>query len=247
MAAIKRLAVKEESILVHRIRLGKIVQSPGMGIRSFLANLRGQAALCNYTAKCSKCPHTHDYSAEIIKDHLIRGIADPEILSELVGDTTTDRTLEETVKFIAQKEQGKATRSVVGDSTNVIQSKTSFTPLHTGRSSCWACGGSPHGPRNDKDARSQRCPAWTFTCVKCSVKGHFSKYCSKCSDCSSWGHRDKSSRFCTQSPRAKSKQREMIDKSKTEFSSTKSMTLVEEEQEPSVFHQLCGSYSEPLA
>ena len=40
---IKRLAVRDESILVHRMRLGKMVQTPGMGIRTFLASLRGQA------------------------------------------------------------------------------------------------------------------------------------------------------------------------------------------------------------
>ena len=45
LAEIKRLAVKEESVLVHRMKLGKMAQSPGMSIRSFLANLRGQAAL----------------------------------------------------------------------------------------------------------------------------------------------------------------------------------------------------------
>ena len=45
LTEIRRLAVREESILVHRMRLGKMVQAPGMTIRTFLANLRGQAAL----------------------------------------------------------------------------------------------------------------------------------------------------------------------------------------------------------
>lgn len=42
MAAIKRLAVREESVLVHRIRLSKMVQPPGTSIRIFLASLRGR-------------------------------------------------------------------------------------------------------------------------------------------------------------------------------------------------------------
>ena len=46
LSDIKRLAVREESVLVHRMRLTKMVQGPGMGIRTFLANLRGQASLC---------------------------------------------------------------------------------------------------------------------------------------------------------------------------------------------------------
>ena len=51
LAAIKRLAVKEESRLVHRIKLTKMTQAPGTPIRTFLAALRGQASLCQYTAK----------------------------------------------------------------------------------------------------------------------------------------------------------------------------------------------------
>ena len=95
LAAMKRLAVKEESALVHRMKLSKMTQAPGTSIRTFFANLRGQAALCSYTVKCTEpgCTHTFDYSNEIIKDNLIRGIYDPEILSDLLGDTKTDRTL----------------------------------------------------------------------------------------------------------------------------------------------------------
>ncbi len=210
LAEIRRLAVKEESILVHRMKLGKMVQTPGQSIRTFLANLRGQAALCKLTIKCSEpgCTHTFDYSGEIIKDNLIRGISDPEILADLLGDPKTDRTLDEVVSFIAQKEQGKATRNAVGDCTGVINQSAGNTgtkPKHTpgnprfkteNQGKCWACGNSSHGPKNDKSTRSQKCPAWTTICVKCNVKGHFPKSCSKCSKCGIWGHRDGSSRFC---------------------------------------------------
>ena len=118
LAAIKRLAVKDESILVHRIKLNKMTQSPG----TFLANLRGQASLCQYKSTCKEagCTHVFDHSDEIIKDNLVRGIADPEIMSDLLGDPKTDRTLEETVSFIAQKEQGKATKTAVGDTVGAM-------------------------------------------------------------------------------------------------------------------------------
>ena len=66
---IKRLAVKQESTLVHRIRLGKMTQSPGTSIRTYLASLRGQAALCQYVKKCTvtDCTHTFDFSDEEIE------------------------------------------------------------------------------------------------------------------------------------------------------------------------------------
>ena len=210
LADIKRLAVKEESVLVHRMRLGKMTQAPGTGIRTFLASLRGQAALCKFTAKCAveNCNHVFDYSKEMIKDNLIRGISDPEILSDLLGDPKSDRTLDEVVSFIAQKEQGKATRHAVGDSAGAISQKgpskrnedrpQGRTSNSNGEqiSRCWACAGPSHGPKNDRGTRAKKCPAWTFTCAKCSIMGHYSKCCSKCSACGTWGHRDGSSKWC---------------------------------------------------
>ena len=207
LAAMRRLAVKEESALVHRIKLSKMTQAPGTSIRTFLASLRGQAALCNFTAKCQEpgCTHTFDYSNEFIKDNLIRGLADPEILSDLLGDAKTDRSLEETVTFIAQKEQGKATRSAVGDNVAGANTHTQpdkkFSrgkrkPEQPATGKCWACEGPSHGPRNDRNTRAQKCPAWSTDCEKCDVRGHFSKCCSKCEDCGHWGHRNGNSKFC---------------------------------------------------
>ena len=152
LAAIQRLAVKQESTLVHRIKLGRMTQAPGTPIRTFLAALKGQAALCKYTAKCKQagCTHEFDFSAEIIKDNLIRGIADPEILSVVLDDPVTNRSLEQTVDFIAQKEQGKSTRAAVGDSAAAITQASShkgrqsgqFTSgkVHQSDAKCWACG-----------------------------------------------------------------------------------------------------------
>ena len=93
-----------------------------MGIRTFLANLCGQASLCNFVAKCTEpgCAHTFDFSKDISKDNLIRGISDPDIQADLLGDAKTDHTLDEVMTFLVQKEQGKATRNAVGDCTAAI-------------------------------------------------------------------------------------------------------------------------------
>ena len=203
LAEIRRLAVREESVLVHRLRLGKMSQTPGMSIRTFLANLRGQAALCKFTAKCQKegCDHTFDYSNEIIKDNLVRGISDPEILAEILGDPNPNKTLEELVTLITQKEQGKATRAAVSDCVSAMggrrnQERIPEKPQRTFQGRCWACGGHSHGIKNDRGTREKQCPAWGSTCNKCTIKGHFTKYCTKCTHCGMWGHRDDKSRFC---------------------------------------------------
>ena len=101
--AIKGLAFKIESKLVHRIRMGQTSQAPGSSIRIFQATLKGQTKLCQYKFKCSACQVENDYSEEMILDQLIRGIGDKEILADLLGDTKTERTLVEVVEFIARK------------------------------------------------------------------------------------------------------------------------------------------------
>ena len=238
LATIKRLAVKEESTLVHRIRLSKMTQAPGMPIRTFLANLKGQASLCQYVATCKEpgCTHEYDFSTEIIKDNLIRGIADPEILSDILGDAKTDCTLEETVTFIAQKEQGRATRAAVGDSaSSMSQSSTKKYPqpaVNTEPTSkCWACGENTHGAKNDRNSRAKHCKAWGSTCARCSVKGHFTPNCSKCSACFSWGHRDSNSRWCQNNPRAKQKKK------------TDENLQVEDDSMGALYSQLCATES----
>ena len=238
LAAVKRLAVKEESTLVHRIKLSKMVQAPGTPIRTFLANLRGQASLCQYVAQCKEqgCRHEYDYSNEIIKDNLIRGIADPEILSDLLGDPKTDRTLEETVSFIAQKEQGKATRAAVGgDSTSAMSHPPRYRPpppTSNNENNCWACGEERHSKINNRNARAKLCEAWSHTCGKCSVRGHYDACCSKCTSCSSWGHRDKNSRWCPKNLRQKSMKGKPNDSVQTSDDHTATL-----------FDQLCATES----
>lgn len=53
------------------------------------------------------CNHIFDYIDEIIKDNSLIGIVDQEIINDLLGDPNAEKTLEETVSFIAQKEQCK--------------------------------------------------------------------------------------------------------------------------------------------
>ena len=95
------------------------------------------------------------------------------------------------------------TKSAVGDSLGAVGVSQ---PLHQNEQPakrCWACGGPSHGLRNDRKTRAKHCEAWTFKCVKCTVKGHFSSCCSKCVNCNVWGHRDSSSRNCPKSKNTK--------------------------------------------
>ena len=239
LGTIKRLAVNEESILSQRLKLGKMIQTPGTGIRTFLASLRGQAALCNYTAQCKEadCAHKFDFSEEIILDNLVRGMSDQEIMADLLGDSKTDRTLEETINFIAQKEQGKATQNAVGNYVSVKATDISGTRRRTEKtpnpqSLCWACGGKSHGPRNDQAVRSERCPAWTFTCNKCHGKGHYTSSCNKCSSCNKWGHLK---RYCKPNKRS-----DTAHTTQPKQSSNNQIVDIDDTSNGAIFDQLCG-------
>ena len=47
-ASIKKLAVKVESKLLHRIKMGKLQQDPGVSVNNYLAALRGQSPGCPF-------------------------------------------------------------------------------------------------------------------------------------------------------------------------------------------------------
>ena len=106
---------------------------------------------------------------------IVRGLDDQDILADLLGDDKTDRTLMETVQFIARKEQAKVERGTVSceisSASAVKTTHTSSTP--TSRpSTCRHCKGASHGPDNMK-TRKSLCPAWNHECEKCQVKGHY--------------------------------------------------------------------------
>ena len=49
LAAIKRLAVREENVMVARVALHHMKQDRDESVRAFAARLRGQAGVCKYT------------------------------------------------------------------------------------------------------------------------------------------------------------------------------------------------------
>ena len=54
-----------------------------------------------------------DYSEEVILDQMERGLADKEILADLLGESRTDMSLLKVVDYIARKEQANQEQSKV--------------------------------------------------------------------------------------------------------------------------------------
>ena len=115
-------------------------------------------------------------------------------MADLIGDEKTDRTLLETVEFIARKEQANLERSQVGVENANASAIRQTTPANS-QKKCSFCRGETHGADTGR-VRREKCPAWDNKCTKCQIKGHYEKACYKCSDCGKWGHKSKKSRWC---------------------------------------------------
>ena len=77
----------------------------------------------------------------MIQDQLIRGIADHEILADLLGDEKTNRTTPEIVDYIARKEQAKAERGTVcGEAPPNTAAVTAGAAPGGGGRPCRGCG-----------------------------------------------------------------------------------------------------------
>ena len=179
LSMVRRLAVKEESKLAHRIKMGRLQQPPGTSVRTFHANLKGTAAHCQYQVThhctCGK-DNRVDYSDEVIQDQLVKGLADQEILADLLGDEKADRTTMQIVEFIARKEQAKQERGTVScESTTAVWNQAQMPAINR---ICRNCKGPDHGSGKQ---RRKVCPARSSVCHKManvwtSLIGQYFKY-----------------------------------------------------------------------
>ena len=162
-----------------------MVQEVDEPVRNFGARIKGQANICKYNTKCSNCDHSMDYTDEILRDILVRGLADTEIQLSLLGDKNQDMGLEEMYKFVESKESGKrsvdkltqaiganALRSSSYHKEKSLQSKKS-TPTPSQRQKvnpdeiCSYCGQKGHGKRAPLSIRASVCPAYGSRCKGC--------------------------------------------------------------------------------
>ena len=135
LAAIEKIAVRKEKKIVARVRLLNMRQDRDEPVGEFARKLKGQASICKYIM-INKCTchkeNTVDFSSEIIKDVLARGLSDPDIQLELLGNIAQDMSLEDTISFVETKEGGKASASNISlsQSINAVKSTYKRTDNH---------------------------------------------------------------------------------------------------------------------
>ena len=187
MLAIKTIAIHEENTMVARVELHDMRQDRDETIRSFGARIRGQANVCKYIIPCTACNEEVSYTDEILRDVLIRGVADPEIRLDLLQDKNQDMVLEEVFKFIEAKEAGKRSASKLQSAQGLDYSRSSQyhrnkvsnggNNSNNQKEQCTYCGQSGHGKNTPAHIRKKNCPAFNETCTYCKRLHHVESCC----------------------------------------------------------------------
>ena len=181
LQAIKLLAVREENTMVARVSLHNMRQDREETIRAFGVRIQGQAGICKLSVKCPGCQADVSYKEEALRDVLARGIADPEIQLDLLGDPNQDMTLEQMFKFIEVKEAGKRSASRLLENPSATVNATSAYKYNKSQynknNNCGYCGKTGHGSKAPAKIRKTECSAYGHTCKLCTKPHHLEHVC----------------------------------------------------------------------
>ena len=186
MAAIKKLAVRAENIMVARVELHNTQQDRDEPIRNYAARLRGQANICKFTVTCPTCAVDINYTEQVLRDIITRGLADHEIQLDILGDKNQNMSLDEVIQFIEAKEAGKrsagrlqGTQSINATHSQYRKSKQDGlkSQRSTHKDTCSYCGQHGHGKRAPTSIRRNTCPAYGKTCGHCGRPNHIEAVC----------------------------------------------------------------------
>ena len=196
---IKTLAVRPENTMVARVQLQHLCQDRDEPIRAYCARLKGQASVCKFTKKCP-CdpPQDVDYSTEIIRDTLIRGIDDDDIRLEIMGQANQEMTLAEVVQFAEAKECGKRSASRLHTDTSTTaamnssyrrQNNSQYNQRNTTREPEQRNTTRSFGQRSYTKPFEQRNSNTDGSCGHCGQNGHTSNRQQRFNKCPAYNHR----------------------------------------------------------
>ena len=114
LAAMKKMSVKKQNVLINVVEFLSMGQADGEPVKHYAARLKGAAATCNFTLPLGQ----QDYTENMVKHQLVRGINNPFILEQVLAQATTEKgikmDLQETLNLIEAKESGKQDASLLG-------------------------------------------------------------------------------------------------------------------------------------
>ncbi|CAE1306768.1 unnamed protein product [Acanthosepion pharaonis] len=152
-------------------------------VRHFGARLRGQVLdIFRFVITCPSCKYNVNYTDAIVRDVLSRGIADPDIQLDLLGDKNQDMSLEKIFQFIEAKEAGKRSASRLLNTFSVEAARSSYQrtkhPLDEDKQGpCSYCGKRGHSMKSATRIRRNQCTAFGHKCERCHRDNHFENMC----------------------------------------------------------------------
>ena len=189
-----RLGVKKRNVLLNKVAFLDMCQREGEPAKLFVARLKGQAAVCDFTLP----EGTSDYTDQMVQHQLIRGLSDEGIQEHILAHAATTEgskmDLTMTVNMVEAKECGKQdTESLQKASTvnRLSDYKKGFkfnqgedvsksdTRVATSDNVCTYCCRTGHGNGSHPEVRQKLCPAFGRVCGKCGKMDHFQQACRK--------------------------------------------------------------------
>ena len=188
---IKKAAVISIHKEVHRQTFFRMVQGEKESVNTFMAKLKAQAALCDFTvnSSCSKanCAHQQSVSfAEAMICHqMVSGLNDQDNQAQLLSEAEKLDTLEKKFeRLLAMEAVSQCTPQLGPDMLN--QSKIAAQRSGYKRQgkkkpaspqSTWKCPGCGKTSHPGKTNAREDCPAWGKQCSSCNKKNHFASVC----------------------------------------------------------------------
>jgi len=140
------------------------------------ARLRGQAGVCKFIIQCSGYDRDVNYTDAILRDVLTRGLSDPEIQLDLLGNRSQDMSLEQRSASLLFDSQGaEAASSSYRRNKNIA--RLASNKVKKPDSACSYCRKKGHGTRAPLHVRKKECPAFGQTCHSCNKINHFEAMC----------------------------------------------------------------------
>merc|ERR1712106_108513 len=195
------LAVPHHSNLVNIVALRSAKQEHGERIRTYVARLRGLAAVCKLTVRCTgkttcscgtstRCTEGVSFSETEILNTMVKGLYEGETREEVLAKTP-ELDLMSTIAFIETKETAKRSAGVLTDaglaSSHLHKLGTQYKsggentpariPKDESKEKCRHCGRLGHGKRANLETRKEKCKAYGVTCNKCGKTNHFEQQC----------------------------------------------------------------------
>ena len=171
----RKLVVKERNLLVNRLKLATITQDEDEPVYKFETRLKPIARTGKFQQTCDKCKTEVDFTEQMVRDHLIRGLSDLEIKKKVLALEWKQCTLEKVLSFVEAEELGKRSISdtkLHGDANAISgykKQKGAMSDQSKSKKTCWKCGGSfPH---------SAECPKKNESCGYCGKSSHVKRFC----------------------------------------------------------------------